>query len=598
MVHHHHHHHAGPQPLPGAPAAAVTTTATAAPPFVFPPGVAVGRAWGEPLACAVLTLVCFLSTLRRLSITVNDWGVAARSMVWAMLAFALLAYVVIGTGTALAEVLAPSAPYTPPWVLAVLLEAVALLLASGLGGVGLAYYFRGRVRRAGGSGPIRGTHVFDGGRWQVNTAKARAQIEKDGKQTPAVRFAGCGIDFTDETKHFLALGTTGAGKSTAIRQLLGDAMARRDRAIIADPDGGYLARFYDPARGDIILNPLDARSARWSPIEDAPSAYLADELARALIPDLSQSDSQWTSYARTLLASILRQARPAGLTDAAEIHQLIVSAPLEELRMLLAGTAAAPFLAAGSEKLFAGTRSTASDAVAGLEYVAQGPADGTLFSVMAWAKSNRPGWLFLPYQADQIAALKRLIAAWMRLAIFATMSRGEGDSRTWFVVDELDALGKIDGLADALQRLRKFGGRCVIGFQSVGPLSSIYGDGIAAALIENTGAKLILRCSASEGGGTAAFASQIIGKRDVWRASSNTGVSSQTHVQGLSSGRSSGSTSSIVTEDAVLATQIENLPDLTGYLTTPSVAGWAKVRFGYDGLQKRYPAFTPFLRKR
>ena len=588
-MHHHHRHLTAPQPL----LAPVAKAAVVHPPPAFPPGVEAWRHWGEPLACTVLTLICFNRTLRRLNITVTDWGVAVRGMVWSILVFALIAYVAIGSGTGLAVSLARSAASGPRWPFAVALEAVALTLVSGIGGVGLAYVFRGRVRRQSGGAPIRGTHVFDAGRWQVNTANARAKVEKEGKLVPAVRFAGCGIPFADETKHFLALGATGAGKSTAIRQLLGDAARRRDRAIIADPDGGYLARFYNPSRGDIILNPLDARSARWSPIEDAPTPYLADELARALIPDLSQSDSQWTSYARTLLASILRQARSAGIWDAADVYQLIVSAPVEELRMLLAGTAAAPFLAEGSEKQFAGTRSTASDALAGLEFVAEGP-EGTPFSVMEWARSSRPGWLFLPYQADQIAALKRLIAAWMRLAIFATMARGEGDSRTWFVVDELDALGKIDGLADALQRLRKFGGRCVLGFQSVGTLSALYGEGMAGALIENTGSKLILRCSASEKGGTSAFASQIIGKRDVWRSSSNTGVSSQAHVQGFSSGRSSGSSMSIVTEDAVLATQIENLPDLAGYLTTPSVEGWAKVRFGYDDLPKRHPAFTPF----
>ena len=43
------------------------------------------------------------------------------------------------------------------------------------------------------------------------------------------------------------------------------------------------------------------------------------------------------------------------------------------------------------------------------------------------------------------------------------MSRPEGDQRLWFVIDELDALGNIDGLKDALARLRKFGGRCVLG---------------------------------------------------------------------------------------------------------------------------------------
>src|ERR1700685_2418764 len=66
---------------------------------------------------------------------------------------------------------------------------------------------------------------------------------------------------------------------------------------------------------------------------------------------------------------------------------------------------------------------------------------------------------FLPYQADQIAALRSIISTWMRLAIFQTLSLGEGDWRMWFAVDELDALGPIDGLSDALPRLRKYGGR-------------------------------------------------------------------------------------------------------------------------------------------
>jgi hypothetical protein len=43
----------------------------------------------------------------------------------------------------------------------------------------------------------------------------------------------------------------------------------------------------------------------------------------------------------------------------------------------------------------------------------------------------------------------------MRLAIFETMNGAEADRRIWCAVDELDALGPIDGLPDAsaLQRL-------------------------------------------------------------------------------------------------------------------------------------------------
>ena len=50
----------------------------------------------------------------------------------------------------------------------------------------------------------------------------------------------------DEIKHFKFIGTTGTGKSTAIHEVLEAALRRGDRAVIADPDGGYLRRFYDP----------------------------------------------------------------------------------------------------------------------------------------------------------------------------------------------------------------------------------------------------------------------------------------------------------------------------------------------------------------
>jgi hypothetical protein len=62
-----------------------------------------------------------------------------------------------------------------------------------------------------------------------------------------VTLAGVTVAPLDETKHFKLIGTTGTGKSTAIARLLGAALARGDRAIIADPDGGYLARFHDRA---------------------------------------------------------------------------------------------------------------------------------------------------------------------------------------------------------------------------------------------------------------------------------------------------------------------------------------------------------------
>ncbi len=72
-------------------------------------------------------------------------------------------------------------------------------------------------------------------------------------------------------------------------------------------------------------------------------------------------------------------------------------------------------------------------------------------------------------------------------SVFETMSGKECDRRLWFVIDELDALVAIDGLKDALARLRKFGGRCVHGFQSIAQVRGTYGDTEAQTIVENCG---------------------------------------------------------------------------------------------------------------
>jgi type IV secretory pathway TraG/TraD family ATPase VirD4 len=215
-----------------------------------------------------------------------------------------------------------------------------------------------------------------------------------------------------------------------------------------------------------------------------------------------------------------------------------------------------------------------ASAVAALEHLAI--QRGRPFSVRAWVRSGR-GVLFLPYRASQIAALRSIIATWMRLAIFEALNAPEGDQRLWFVVDELDALGAIDGLKDALARLRKFGGRCVLGFQSVGQVSATYGAE-AQTLVENCATTLILRCAGSEHGGTSQFASRLIGEREVRRLQTSRGRDREAW-WGRGQRRSTQVSEHWVTETAVMASELEQLPDLCGYLKTASSATWLRVSF-------------------
>ncbi|HEY6451660.1 MAG TPA: type IV secretion system DNA-binding domain-containing protein [Steroidobacteraceae bacterium] len=381
------------------------------------------------------------------------------------------------------------------------------------------------------------------------------------------------IPRSDESKHFKLIGTTGTGKSTAIAQLLGTALARGDRAVIADPDGGYLRRFYDAGRGDVILNPFDQRSVKWDLFGEIQQPYDVEQLARALLPDNEPGDRSWRGYARTFLTAVTRQAHSAGIREVGELYRLLVIAPTAELRTLTGGTPAQPFLEEHNSRMFDSIRSVTSSAVASLEHIAQ--QSGPSFSVRNWIRrgdQESRGVLFIPYRASQIAALRSTVSAWMRIAIFEAMAGPECDQRLWFVIDELDALGHIDGLKDALARVRKFGGRCIIGFQSVAQVAGTYGAGDAHTIVENCGNTLILRCSASEGGGTSRFASTLIGQREVLRT-----MESRSRRPGEFIGAVTRS-ENLSIEPAVMDSEIEQLPDLAGYLKLASGARWLRVR--------------------
>ena len=66
-----------------------------------------------------------------------------------------------------------------------------------------------------------------------------------------------------EASHILMMGDTGSGKSNAIRQLLRQVRERGESAIVYDPAMDFVGEFYSPARGDLILNPLDQRCPYW-----------------------------------------------------------------------------------------------------------------------------------------------------------------------------------------------------------------------------------------------------------------------------------------------------------------------------------------------
>ena len=74
------------------------------------------------------------------------------------------------------------------------------------------------------------------------------------------------------------------------------ALERGDRAVITDPDGGYLLSFYERYRGDVVLNPFEKHAVKWDLFAEIRELYDVDQLASGLIP--STEDASGRGVAR------------------------------------------------------------------------------------------------------------------------------------------------------------------------------------------------------------------------------------------------------------------------------------------------------------
>ncbi|MCC8762665.1 type IV secretion system DNA-binding domain-containing protein [Xanthomonas euvesicatoria pv. euvesicatoria] len=431
----------------------------------------------------------------------------------------------------------------------------------------------------------------------ASLAKGSVAAAPSGEYALNVHIGGQVIDHTTEAEHFLISGKTGAGKSQAINAMLRTVRDRSDdglpqRAIIADPAGGYWQKF---ARdGDVLLNPFDARSAAWSPFTELREDADCQNMAKAAIPDATGDSQQWHYYAQTLFAEVLRALWHRGTWSNKELLRLIMVADRKELAEVVAGTAAAQLTGKESERMLGNTRSIASTYLNAWQNL---PDVGT-FSVREWVResANGPGpWLFLTYRDSQMALMRNLIACWLELAIIEGLELDEdttGVRRLWYVMDELDSLGKITSLRAGLTKLRKYGGVGVCGLQTIAQLRDRYGREEAQTLLSCLSTKLLLAAGDAE---TAEYFSKEIGDHAIVRTvrSQNSGSSSGMRWDSGSNSQGESMSEQYATERAVLASQITGLANLQGFLKRVNLAEWVPVAIPYVGMPANLPAYVP-----
>lgn len=394
-----------------------------------------------------------------------------------------------------------------------------------------------------------------------------------------------------ETHHFLIAGRTGSGKTLAISELLRGIRQRGDRVILADPGGGYASRFF--CAGDVILNPFDERTVKWSPFREIRSVYDFGRLARSVIPDAVGDARDWHIQAQNLFAQVMRRLYERGEGNVSELLRLLTAASVNELKPVLAGSVGEQLTHRGNEKLLSNTRGILASYLTPWEHL--GLSEAT-FSIRDWVQQDdrekdkdkdkeknsiapsNSNWLFLTYRDDQLAELRFLISTWMDLAIVEGLSLDErANRRLWYVMDELDSLGKINTLKDGLTKLRKYGGCCIAGLQTIAQLRHTYGHHEAQTLLSCMATKVILTAGDTE---TAEYFSRELGQREVLRREKTFGEDLSKTIAERHQ-----------VEWAVLPSEISSLKVREGFLRITGTPEIAKIEVPLVTMEQVAPAF-------
>lgn len=345
--------------------------------------------------------------------------------------------------------------------------------------------------------------------WLAGTKK----LIEAGYYVPA-KIAGISYPWRSEIKHTMLVGTTGTGKTVALLDLITQARAKGQRAVVFDLTGVFISHFYDPER-DVILNPMDDRCPQWSLFDECSTISEFHAASEALIPsDGGGNDQFWVLGARSIFMESCMALVRAGTPTNAALAERLMTADLSEVHKLVEGTLAEPMTSPEAAKMAISIRAVLNANAHALMLL---PTSGPRFSIRDWVQGKdgaKPGSiLFVSARYVDMGMLSKLLTLWMNIGMHTLMSMTRSSAlRLWFMMDELGALHRLPALEQGLQTARNFGGAIVTGIHTFDKLKEVYGEEVARTLASLSRTKLLLACGDKE---TAEWCSDFIGKQEI-----------------------------------------------------------------------------------
>ena len=355
------------------------------------------------------------------------------------------------------------------------------------------------------------------------------------------------IPLAAEAQHFEIIGDTGSGKTTLILQMLRQIQARGESAIIYDPACEYIQRFYDAERGDIVLNPLDARCPYWGPSEELRRKAEAKAIAASLYQPTSDKKGEFfTETPQKLFAHLLTfgptpQELVQWMSDPAEIDKRV------------ADTELASILSKGAQQQRGGVLASLGLIADSLRMLPTKAQAETTWSATEWSE-KRKGWIFITSKAAEREALRPLHSLWIDLLVLRLLNTPRAEQRAvWFVLDELASLQRLPQLHTAITENRKSKNPLVLGFQGKAQLEVIYGH-MAEVMLSQPATKIFLKTTEPK---AAEWVSKAIGQVEIERMK-------ETHYDGTRAGKNFSLDRQ--TEPLVMDSEVSGLADKHAFL--------------------------------
>ena len=342
-------------------------------------------------------------------------------------------------------------------------------------------------------------------------------------RTPAIRFGSLDLPPSVATRHFLLVGTTGCGKTTLLRRLEQSVLpaigtSEDCRAIVFDPKNDVIPQLaaIAPDAELVITNPFDVRATAWDVAADVNEPQVAIEFAFNLIPQQFDSQPFFADASRHLIVGVVMSFMLSGLDwTLADLIRILQS--IRKLKAILKLHPETRDLV----PLYLSDRRLASNILSSIatKLLPFGPVAAawehasSRKSLEEWSRGEMI-WVLGNSEVSRVP-LQTLNRCMFKRSCDLTLSQSESRTRrTWFIVDELADVGKLEGVISLAKKGRSKGACLAFAFQSVAGLrdAQLYGQHFSEELLAQFGHKFIGRveCAAS-----AEWASMLVGEQEI-----------------------------------------------------------------------------------